>query len=75
MCNPPALLCDGKGVITRSVDFESLYAAERPALIRLAHLLTGSTAIAEELAQEALFVTQQDGLNWRIRPGTRGAPW
>lgn len=39
--------------------FDSLYVAQRPALLRLARLLTGSSAVAEELVQEALLVVQQ----------------
>jgi RNA polymerase sigma-70 factor (sigma-E family) len=39
--------------------FEALYREHRDALVRLAHLLTGSMAVAEELVQEALLVTQQ----------------
>lgn len=39
--------------------FDLLYRTQRTALVRLAHLLTGSSAIAEELAQEALLATQQ----------------
>jgi RNA polymerase sigma-70 factor (sigma-E family) len=46
-------------VITETAGFDSLYRDQRPALVRLAHLLTGSTAIAEELAQEALLAVQQ----------------
>lgn len=46
-------------MITSPTGLESLYEAERPSLVRLAHLLTGSAAVAEELAQEALLVTQQ----------------
>jgi RNA polymerase sigma-70 factor (sigma-E family) len=40
-------------------EFEAFYRAQRPALVRLAHLLTASTAEAEELAQEALLATHQ----------------
>lgn len=46
-------------ITEEAAGFDSLYRTRRPALIRLAHLLTGSAAIAEELAQEALLVTQQ----------------
>ena len=46
------------GVITEA-GFDTLYREQRMSLVRLAHLLTGSPAIAEELAQEALFATQQ----------------
>ena len=46
-------------ITEEAAGFDSLYRTQRPALVRLAHLLTGSAAIAEELAQEALLVTQQ----------------
>lgn len=49
-----------EGVITEA-GFESLYRDQRLTLVRLAHLLTGSPAVAEELAQEALLATQ---LRW-----------
>ena len=39
--------------------FDVLYREHHAALVRLAHLLTGSLAVAEELAQEALLTTQQ----------------
>jgi RNA polymerase sigma-70 factor (sigma-E family) len=39
--------------------FDVLYREHHAALVRLAHLLTGSLAVAEELAQEALLATQQ----------------
>jgi RNA polymerase sigma-70 factor (sigma-E family) len=45
-------------VITQ-IGFDELYRERWGALERLAHLLTGSGAIAEELAQEALLATQQ----------------
>ena len=35
------------------VSFEHTYAAERDRLVRLAHLLTGSVAVGEEIVQEA----------------------
>ncbi len=52
-------------ITEEAAGFDSLYRAQRPALVRLAHLLTGSAAVAEELAQEALLATQQrwDGLD------------
>lgn len=40
-------------------DFDSFYRAQRTPLVRLAHLLTGSPALAEELAQEALLAAHQ----------------
>lgn len=40
-------------------DFEDFYRAQRAPLVRLAHLLTGSPAHAEELAQEALLAVHQ----------------
>lgn len=39
--------------------FDTLYREQRVSLVRLAHLLTGSPSIAEELVQEALLATQQ----------------
>ncbi|HEX4903894.1 MAG TPA: SigE family RNA polymerase sigma factor [Acidimicrobiales bacterium] len=47
-----------EGVITEA-RFETLYREQRSSLVRLAHLMTGSPAVAEELAQEALLATQQ----------------
>jgi RNA polymerase sigma-70 factor (ECF subfamily) len=35
--------------------FEAFFVCHRPELVRLAHLLCGSVAVAEELAQEALW--------------------
>ena len=46
-------------MIADELGFDALYREARGPLVRLAHLLTGSTAIAEELAQEALMATQQ----------------
>ena len=40
-------------------DFDDFYRAQRAPLVRLAHLLTGSPAHAEELAQEALLAAHQ----------------
>jgi len=40
-------------------EFDAFYRSERPGLVRLAHLLGGSVAVAEELAQEALWSVQQ----------------
>jgi RNA polymerase sigma factor (sigma-70 family) len=37
---------------TRATAFEALYAAEHPAVVRLAYLLVGSEAVAEELAHD-----------------------
>lgn len=47
-----------QGVIdSETLAFDAFYEAERPGLVRLAHLLSGSTAMAEDLAQEALLAT------------------
>ena len=43
----------------KEISFDELYRSRRGALVRLAHLLTGSAAIAEELVQDALLATQQ----------------
>lgn len=40
-------------------DYDHFYRAQRSSLVRLAHLLTGSAAHAEELAQEALLAAHQ----------------
>lgn len=44
-------------VVTSTRDPETLYREDRARLVRLAYLLTGSTAIAEELVQEAFLAT------------------
>lgn len=38
-------------------DVEAVYRRERPRLVRVAYLLTGSTVIAEDLVQEAFVAT------------------
>jgi len=38
---------------TAESSFDSVYRAERPGMVRLAHLLTGSNAVAEEIVQDA----------------------
>jgi RNA polymerase sigma-70 factor (sigma-E family) len=65
-------LCDGGGVAAElgvadtvtaavgpSAPFDAFYAGHRPELVRLAHLLCGSRAVAEELAQEALWAVHR----------------
>jgi RNA polymerase sigma-70 factor (sigma-E family) len=46
----------------------ALYDAERDAMVRLAHLLTGSPALAEDVVQDA-FVKLHDGLDDVREPG------
>lgn len=46
----------------------ALYDAERDAMVRLAHLLTGSLAAAEDVVQDA-FVKLHDGLDDVRQPG------
>jgi RNA polymerase sigma factor (sigma-70 family) len=65
---PSGVVVRQEGVITEA-GFESLYRQERSSLVRLAHLLTGSPAIAEELAQEALLATQQ---RWHVLENPAG---
>lgn len=40
-------------------DYEEFYREQRAPLVRLAHLLTGSVPLAEELTQEALLAAHQ----------------
>jgi RNA polymerase sigma factor (sigma-70 family) len=46
----------------------ALYDAERDAMVRLAHLLTGSPAVAEDVVHDA-FLKLHDGLDDVLRPG------
>jgi RNA polymerase sigma-70 factor (sigma-E family) len=46
---------------TREPEFDRLYRSSRDPMIRLARLLTGSTAAAEEIVQEALLRIYQRG--------------
>ena len=48
--------CDTAAAVT---DFESFYREHWRTLTRLAHLLTGSQSVGEELAQEALLATHR----------------
>jgi RNA polymerase sigma factor (sigma-70 family) len=41
------------------VTFDEFYREERPALLRLAHLLVGSVVVGEELVQEAMLTTHR----------------
>ncbi len=38
---------------TEVASFEAVYRSERPGMVRLAHMLTGSNALAEEIVQDA----------------------
>jgi RNA polymerase sigma factor (sigma-70 family) len=49
--DPPATSADGRGRATNA--FDDFFSDRYPGAVRLAHLLTGSNAVAEELAQDA----------------------
>lgn len=49
--DPPAALSDARD--RAPSPFDDFFRAQYPSTVRLAHLLTGSNAIAEELAQDA----------------------
>ncbi|MCE2511221.1 MAG: sigma-70 family RNA polymerase sigma factor [Acidimicrobiia bacterium] len=59
---------DGDGWAANGADLESLFVAERVPMVRLASLMVGSRAIAEEVVQDAFAAVSErwDGID---RPG------
>jgi hypothetical protein len=53
--------------------FEGFYRCEWADAVRLAHLLTGVEAVAEDLAQEAFAGVHvvDGGTGWRVESGTK----
>ena len=59
-CNLSGVVGDYEVVITEpETTFEAFHARERPGLLRLAHLLTGSPAVGEDLVQDALIAVHR----------------
>lgn len=58
----------GRPALSRGEAFEDLYANQREPMVRLAHLIVGSNAVAEEIAQEA-FVRVHDRWERTRNPG------
>jgi len=71
------LVAAGEGVVDEvqaSSAFEELYREGYGPMVRLAYLLTGDRAVAEELVQEASQCTARGSGPRRRRP-TRGRRW
>ena len=59
---------DGGGLTSRDADLEGLFVVERVPMVRLATLMVGSRAIAEEVVQDA-FASVSERWNGLDRPG------